>query len=181
MARQEIEIDEALGAVEDALGCLDAAARDLKSAGNWGWFDIFGGGFLTSMLKHGKMETAQRHLSAAQAALGRLADELNDVEGFAGLGPDVGDFLLTADWLFDNAFMDAMVQQRIIESQTAWRRQSPSASRCATSSSLSSAPTAVRTTAYRVRSRGVVPRMVFRLISRRITCNAHRDSTIGAC
>lgn len=117
MARQEIEIDEALGAVEDALECLDAAARDLKSAGNWGWFDIFGGGFLTSMLKHGKMETAQRHLSAAQAALGRLADELNDVEGFAGLGPDVGDFLLTADWLFDNAFMDAMVQQRIIESQ----------------------------------------------------------------
>lgn len=117
MARQEIEIDEALGAVEDALGCLDAAARDLKSAGNWGWFDIFGGGFLTSMLKHGKMEMAQRHLSAAQAALGRLADELNDVEGFAGLGPDVGDFLLTADWLFDNAFMDAMVQQRIIESQ----------------------------------------------------------------
>mgnify|MGYP003379011799 CR=1 FL=1 len=94
MARQEIEIDEALGAVEDALGCLDAAARDLKSAGNWGWFDIFGGGFLTSMLKHGKMETAQRHLSAAQTALGRLAD-----------------------WLFDNAFMDAMVQQRIIESQ----------------------------------------------------------------
>lgn len=117
MARQEIEIDEALGAVEDALGGLNAAARDLKSAGNWGWFDIFGGGFLTSMLKHGKMETAQRHLSAAQAALGRLADELNDVEGFVGLGPDVGDFLLTADWLFDNAFMDAMVQQRIIESQ----------------------------------------------------------------
>lgn len=117
MARQEIEIDEALGAVEDALGCLDAAARDLKSAGNWGWFDIFGGGFLTSMLKHGKMETAQRHLVAAQEALARLADELHDVEGFAGLGPDVSDFLLAADWLFDNAFMDAMVQQRIIESQ----------------------------------------------------------------
>lgn len=117
MARQEIEIDEALGAVDDALGCLDAAARDLKSAGNWGWFDIFGGGFLTSMLKHGKMETAQRHLVAAQEVLARLADELHDVEGFAGLGPDVSDFLLAADWLFDNAFMDAMVQQRIIESQ----------------------------------------------------------------
>lgn len=36
MARQDIEIDEALTAVEDALNCLDAAARDLKSAGNWG-------------------------------------------------------------------------------------------------------------------------------------------------
>lgn len=117
MARQDIEIEEALAAVEDALDCLDAAARDLKSAGNWGWFDIFGGGFLTSMLKHDKMQTAQHHLFAAQAALARLADELNDVQGFTGLGPDVGDFLLTADWLFDNAFMDAMVQQRIMESQ----------------------------------------------------------------
>lgn len=117
MERQEIEIDEALAAVEDALGCLDAAARDLKSAGNWGWFDIFGGGFLTSLLKHDKMQAAQHHLAAAQTALARLADELNDVRGFAGLGPDVGDFLLAADWLFDNAFMDAMVQQRIIESQ----------------------------------------------------------------
>ena len=63
------------------------------------------------------MQTAQRHLVAAQEALARLADELHDVEGFAGLGPDVSDFLLAADWLFDNAFMDAMVQQRIIESQ----------------------------------------------------------------
>lgn len=69
------------------------------------------------MLKHDKMQRAQRHLAAAQAALVRLADELDDVQGFAGLGPDVGDFLLTADWLFDNAFMDAMVQQRIMESQ----------------------------------------------------------------
>ena len=54
MARQDIEIDEALTAVEDALNCLDAAARDLKSAGNWGWFDIFGGGFFSSLIKHDK-------------------------------------------------------------------------------------------------------------------------------
>lgn len=117
MARQDIEIDEALTAVEDALNCLDAAARDLKSAGNWGWFDIFGGGFFSSLFKHDKMQAARRHLSAAQASLARLADGLDDVQGFAGLGPDVGDFLLTADWLFDNAFMDAMVQQRIMESK----------------------------------------------------------------
>lgn len=73
MARQDIEIDEALTAVEDALNCLDAAARDLKSAGNWGWFDIFGGGFFSSLIKHDKMQAAQRHLSAAQASLARLA------------------------------------------------------------------------------------------------------------
>ena len=63
------------------------------------------------------MQTAQEHLNAAQRALSRLADELNDVQGFSGIGPDVGDFLLAADWLFDNVFMDAMVQQRIVESR----------------------------------------------------------------
>ncbi|MFR3451496.1 MAG: hypothetical protein ACLTSX_07735 [Collinsella sp.] len=117
MAQREIEIDEALAAVEDALDCLDAAARDLKSARNWGLLDMFGGGFLISAFKQGRMQTAQEHLDAAQRALSRLADELNDVQGFSGIGPDVGDFLLAADWLFDNVFMDAMVQQRIVESR----------------------------------------------------------------
>ncbi len=117
MAQREIEIDEALAAGEDALDCLDAAARDLKSARNWGLLDMFGGGFLISAFKQGRMQTAQEHLNAAQRALSRLADELNDVQGFSGIGPDVGDFLLAADWLFDNVFMDAMVQQRIVESR----------------------------------------------------------------
>ena len=117
MARQEIEIDEALGAVEDALDCLDAAARDPQERRQLGMVRHLWRRFPYLHAQARQDGTAQRHLSAAQAALGRLADELNDVEGFAGLGPDVGDFLLAADWLFDNAFMDAMVQQRIIESQ----------------------------------------------------------------
>ena len=107
MAQREIEIDEALAAVEDALDCLDAAARDLKSARNWGLLDMFGGGFLISAFKRGRMQTAQEHLNAAQRALSRLADELDDVQGFSGIGPDVGDFLLAADWLFDNVFMES--------------------------------------------------------------------------
>lgn len=59
--------------------------------------------------------TGAPQCGAARAS--RLADELNDVQGFSGIGPDVGDFLLAADWLFDNVFMDAMVQQRIVESR----------------------------------------------------------------
>ncbi len=164
MVQREIEIDEALAVVEDALDCLDAAARDLKSARNWGLLDMLGGGFWISAFKQGRMQAAQEHLNAAQRALSRLADELNDVQGFSGIGPDVGgfwisafkqgrmqaaqehlnaaqralsrladelndvqgfsgigpdvgDFLLAADWLFDNVFMDAMVQQRIVESR----------------------------------------------------------------
>ena len=45
MAQREIEIDEALAAVEDALDCLDAAARDLKSARNWAFLTCSAVGF----------------------------------------------------------------------------------------------------------------------------------------
>ena len=65
MAQREIEIDEALAAVEEALDCLDAAARDLKSARNWGLLDMFGGGFWISAFKQGRMQAAQEHLNAA--------------------------------------------------------------------------------------------------------------------
>ena len=117
MASQQIEIAEALSAVDDALEHLDAAYGKLKSAGNWGLFDMFGGGGLVTLIKHSKMDAAQRELEASQTAIARLARELQDVEGLASLGPDVGGFLTFADFLFDNPFVDMYVQAKISEAR----------------------------------------------------------------
>lgn len=117
MAGQQIEIAEALDAVQAALDRLHAAHHELRSASNWGWFDMFGGGGLVTLLKHNKMARAQQELEAAQAAIARLARELQDVEGVRALGPDVGGFLTFADFLFDNPFVDMFVQQRIGEAK----------------------------------------------------------------
>lgn len=117
MSRQDIEVQEALDAVDEALDHLYAAADQLGSAGRWGWFDMLAGGGFSSLVKHSKMSGAQRELRAAQSAIARLAKELRDVQGFTAIGPEVGDFLTFADFLFDNPFVDALVQQKIREAQ----------------------------------------------------------------
>ena len=117
MSRQDIEVQEALDAVDEALDHLHAAADQLGSAGRWGWFDMFAGGGLSSFVKHSKMSGAQQELRLAQIAIARLAEELRDVQGFTAIGPEVGDFLTFADFLFDNPFVDALVQQKIREAQ----------------------------------------------------------------
>lgn len=155
MAQREIELDEALAAVEDALDCLDAAARDLKSARNWGLLDMLGGGFWISAFKQGRMQAAQEHLNAAQRALSRLADELNDVQGFSGIGPDVGDFLLAADWLFDNVLWTPWSSSASPNRVSASPRQLPSAKTCAISCLPSGVPIAVQATVCPGPSRGV--------------------------
>ena len=81
MAQREIEIDEALAAVEDALDCLDAAARDLKSARSWGLLDMLGGGFWISAFKQGRMQAAQEPLNAAPRHLAPSYSPRNSEEG----------------------------------------------------------------------------------------------------
>ena len=78
---------------------------------------MFGGGGFVTLIKHGKLEGAQYELEQAQLALARLSDELRDVEGFAGIGVDMGGFMSFADFLFDNAFVDMLVQQKISEAR----------------------------------------------------------------
>ena len=53
------EIDEAVRAADDALAYLRRAARSLGSARNYGVWDILGGGFLATMLKHSKLDKAR--------------------------------------------------------------------------------------------------------------------------
>ena len=52
MSTLENDITEAIFAAEDALQHLYQAKTFLKKARNWGLFDIFAGGFFTSIIKH---------------------------------------------------------------------------------------------------------------------------------
>lgn len=55
MKNEREEIQKAIYAGERALNSLYAARDQLKSARGWGMVDLFGGGFLTDMMKHSKM------------------------------------------------------------------------------------------------------------------------------
>ena len=111
------EVIEAIEAANVALKALKQADSDLNSAGNWGIADLLGGGFFISMIKHSKMDQAQKHMDDARYALQNFSKELSDVDQGLNLGLDTAGFLDFADVFMDNFFVDWMVQDQINRAQ----------------------------------------------------------------
>ncbi|MDO8119875.1 hypothetical protein Q6346_00945 [Isoptericola sp. b490] len=106
--REELrEIDEAVGAAGDAARALAAAAGRLDSARGWSTYDtFFGGGMVSSMVKHERMDDASALIHQADTALARLSRELADVDLPPVSGVHVSELTRTMDIWFDNIFSD---------------------------------------------------------------------------
>lgn len=111
------EIREAVTAGERALTSLRAAQEKLNSARNWGLFDLFGGGLITDMIKHSRMNDAAALMEKARADLQIFQRELRDVHVPTELRMEVGDFLTFADFFFDGLVADYLVQSRIADAR----------------------------------------------------------------
>lgn len=109
----EKEKREAIAAGHRALNSLRAAQNDLDSAKNWGLWDMFGGGFFSTMIKRSKMDAAKGNMEQAKYDLQIFSRELRDVSVSYNLEMETGDFLSFADWFFDGFIVDWMVQERI--------------------------------------------------------------------
>ena len=110
------EKGEAIAAGEEALEYLMDAKQSLDSAKNWGIFDILGGGFIVSAVKHSKMGEAKRNISMAQAAIKRFNKELRDVRDIDNsLG--VGLLGTIFDFCDDDFLADLYVQSKINKSR----------------------------------------------------------------
>ena len=111
------EMNEAIWAGECALSSLRTAQSQLKSAGNWGIFDMFGGGLFSSAIKHSKMNDASRYMEDAKRDLQIFQRELRDVNIPMNLRMEVGSFLSFADFFFDGFLADYLVQSKISEAR----------------------------------------------------------------
>lgn len=118
MSNERKEAMEAIQAADEALIHLNAARDCLKTAGNWGIVDALGGGFLSTLLKHGKMKDAEGELGEARLALRRFARELGDVDMMLQGSIKVDDFLGFADYFMDGVIADWMMQKRISDART---------------------------------------------------------------
>lgn len=107
------EIHEAIHAADDALIALRSAEDSLAMASGLGIWDMLGGGFFSSLIKHSKIDQAQREIENARAALRRFRSELADLNQAADFDLDVSGFLRFADYCFDDIFSDLMVQRKI--------------------------------------------------------------------
>ena len=107
------EVEEAIDAGEKALVCLNRASKCLDSASGWGMLDIFGGGLISGLAKHHRIDEAQDALREAQSSLAVFSRELSDVREFSGLKVDISRGWTFADFFFDGAISDIVVQSKI--------------------------------------------------------------------
>lgn len=123
------EIKEAIDAADSALYYLRKAEDALNSAGNWGLADMFGGGLITTFVKHSKMDEAEQSIEQARNALQSFSKELRDIDQHMDTYIQVDEFLRFADYFFDNIITDWMVQSKIETAKTQVQQVSGQVSR----------------------------------------------------
>ena len=111
--RRRQEIEEAIRAGQKTLISLYSARDKLLSAHGWGIWDMIGGGFVTSLVKHSKIDQASSCLESAKMDLKIFQRELRDIPDFSDLGINIGGFLSFADVFLDGIAADYMVQRKI--------------------------------------------------------------------
>lgn len=112
------QVREAVVAGEAALESIHKAQDKLGSARNWGIFDMIGGGMISSLVKHSRMDDASRYMEEAKRRLCAFEKELEDITISADFSIETGNFMRFADTFLDNIFIDAMVQFNINEAIT---------------------------------------------------------------
>ena len=114
---QRREVGEAISAGRSAETALSSVLNSLDSAEDWGTWDMFGGGLLSTMAKHEHLDDAQAGIGYAQNCLSRFRTELADVQHMDIPQVYIGEFATFADYFFDGLFADWYVQSRIHDAQ----------------------------------------------------------------
>jgi hypothetical protein len=117
---EQREVREALAAAEEAAGALAVTGQALTSAAGWSAYDtFFGGGLISSAVKHSRLDEAAYAATEADRRLAVLRSELADVEVDAVALPGIrlGSGTRFLDICFDNIITDFAVRNRIADSR----------------------------------------------------------------
>lgn len=114
-----VEITEAISAGKTAITALTDAAESLNSASNLStWDTFFGGGFIVTALKHGKLDQSNANIHKAQIALQRFQNELLDIQEMKqnAFKVEVDGFVKFSDYFFDDIFSAWSIHSKIATS-----------------------------------------------------------------
>jgi hypothetical protein len=107
------EIREALDAGTQARTSLEVVVERLQKAEAWGSWDLWGGGWISTSMKHSHLDGAQAEANQAQHHLRTFGRELRDVGEQLEASFQMGGFLKFSDWFFDGLIADWLVQGKI--------------------------------------------------------------------
>ena len=118
----EPKVNEALNIVNQLIPLVGEAENKLSSARNWGFLDLFGGGFIVDLIKHSKLNSASDVMSQVNYLMQRLQNVLGSIQMPMDYRMQVGGFATFADFFFDSGIVDLYMTSKIISSLTEVRR-----------------------------------------------------------
>jgi hypothetical protein len=107
------EMEEALTAGHSAMSGLDQVVENLQKAKDWGTWDLLGGGLISSLIKHDRIDDARDAVEHVQVELHRFQRELADVHQSSEIRVDFSTLERFADWFMDSLIVDWVVQSKI--------------------------------------------------------------------
>ena len=109
------KINNAKNTIHQLLPLIDEAERKFKSARNWGFLDIFGGGLIVDLFKHSKLNSASNTMNEISYLLKTLQTQLDGLTIPTDYRMQFG-FSSFGDFLFDGAIFDIYMQSKIMSS-----------------------------------------------------------------
>ena len=110
------QVNQALNLTDQLIGELEQAERHLSSARNWGFVDILGGGIITDLIKHSKLNNAKASMDRVNYLLQELKRVLGGISMPGDYSMNVGGIATFADFFFDSALVDAYMTAKIMSS-----------------------------------------------------------------
>lgn len=107
------EYKEAISAGRNAQRGLSEALQSLNKAKSWSTFDMFGGGMITTHIKHSHLDDAKDDIHQVQRQLRHFQEELMDLKEHFHIDLEIGNMLTFADYFFDGLLVDWMVHGKI--------------------------------------------------------------------
>lgn len=92
---------------------IEQALEKIDSARNWGLYDIFAGGMISSMVKRGRMKESNQLMEEIERALQRLQKEYGDINLELPEQLNLNFASEMFDVWFDNIFTDLSVQSNL--------------------------------------------------------------------
>lgn len=111
-----LQIQEALNTVNQLIPLVEEAECHFKSARNWSFLDVLGGGFFVDLLKHHNLNKASDSMSEINYLMQQLSFQLGSIEIPNDYRMQLGGFLTFADFFFDGFFADAYMASKIMSS-----------------------------------------------------------------
>lgn len=105
--------DQAVAAGERALRSLRRTKDDLKAAGKYGLWDMFGGGFLSGAMKHSKVDSAKAAMAKTRDSMAEFHGLMDVLGASLQQKEDIGEFIKFADYFVEKPMADWAVQSRL--------------------------------------------------------------------